>query len=105
MYRGSLQVLQEMTGYAYPIDSEYLPIIRVFEAPYTDGDCPIAEYLLTSDGYQWLLYSDDDRHVIAGIGLGAVSVTDTLEVPFVEGKSYEVRIYESTVPVSSQPVV
>ena len=75
---------------AYPVDAEYYPRVAVYDAPYSDGDCPIWTGILA------LYEIDGERYWKNESGEVLIySERVTIELPLVEGNQYEVRIYES----------
>lgn len=87
--------------YAYPTDANYRPIIRVFEAPYKSGNCPIIEKMLSLEAYEdasgtnveeWH-FRDTDFNIF--VGEKEVFIRDFTNEIFDENKNYEIRIYQS----------
>lgn len=84
--------------YAYPLDADYKPIVRVYESPYKSGDCPIIEEVLgifQSDGTgTWALVNPSTDLSIA-INERRIDVLDFTREILEENKDYEIRIYQS----------
>lgn len=83
---------------AYSLDEEYYPLIRVFEAPYTVGDCPIDEVLVRGyTGNEW--FCKDGTSIRASIDDTQVTIRCESENEYTVDKEYEVRIYRSNEPL------
>lgn len=79
---------------AYPLSSQYYPQIRVFEAPYSVGDCPIDEITLSSkNSTSWYALSGDILR--AEIDDSSVTLHAEEGREYTIGKEYEVRVYQS----------
>lgn len=89
----------------YPLTEPNCPRIAVFEAPYKSGDCPVWEMLLTLQGDYW---SATDAHgegyariaYQSDMSKYSVMVLDRNSDVLVEGKEYELRVYDSGVASS-----
>lgn len=78
--------------YAYPLDADYKPIVRVYESPYRSGDCPIIEEILGLGATSWVNNSADFS---VSINERVVDVLDFTRETLEENKDYEIRIYQS----------
>lgn len=78
--------------YAYPLDANYKPIVRVYESPYKSGDCPVIEELLNLGATSWVNSSADFS---VSINERVVDVLDFTRETLEENKDYEIRIYQS----------
>lgn len=85
--------------YAYSLDANYKPIVRVYESPYKSGDCPVIEELLNLGASSWVNTSTDFS---VSINERVVDVLDFTEEVLEENKSYEIRIYQSDVIVQRE---
>ena len=96
---GLTEILIATEQMAYPINSEYYPLIRVFEAPYTVGDCPVDEVVVSGieleGGEDIWLVRDGDSDRRACITNTYVQIVADSENDYTEGDSYEIRIYAS----------
>lgn len=92
---------------AYPTDSDYYPLIRVFLAPYSEGDCPVDEQLVndtdTDDESQvyWKVVDEDSDASRAFISELGVFISAESDNEYTVGESYEIRIYQSDVAVNA----
>lgn len=84
---------------AYPLDAEYYPLIRVFEAPYTVGDCPVDEAVLNEhvpdEDYPYWYLSEGEATTRAEINLHGVTINALQDNDYTIDQEYEVRIYAS----------
>lgn len=88
---------------AYPLDSEFYPMIRVFESPYSVGDCPVDEAVLnTLIDPNWESYYEGTDMVRAFIADGEVAISSIEGNEYTEGASYEIRIYASDEVVATE---
>lgn len=93
--------------YAYPINANYRPIVRVFEAPYKSGDCPIFEQMFSfhvfedAGGTQIEEWYFMDTDFNCWVGEKEVFIRDYKDETFDENKNYEIRIYQSNEPTVS----
>ena len=87
-------------GYAYPLDSANMPQLAVYNAPYSEGDCPLWVLLLQKKSAfnRWSASADGRNY--SHIEERAVTVIDWDEDVFEHGKDYEIHIYDSGIPVS-----
>lgn len=88
---------------AYPLDSANMPQLAVYNAPYNEGDCPLWVLILQKDTAlnRWEAPTPNDDAYYATIDSRyGVTVTDWDADVFTEDNSYEIRIYDSGIPVS-----
>ena len=89
----------------YPVTELNCPRIAVFEAPYKSGDCPVWEMLLTlASGYWSATNANGEEYARiayqSDMSKYSVSVLDRNRDVLVEGKEYELRVYDSGVASS-----
>lgn len=93
---GYTDIYIETEEVAYPFDSQYYPLIRVFEAPYSVGDCPVDEVQLSEyNENEWYVDDSEDNKRRASIDENRVSIRSVEGNDYEIDKSYEVRIYPS----------
>lgn len=107
---GNFQVTVATEQIVYPLDSEYYPVIRVFEAPYSEGDCPVDEIIVNGFDYHYDLETDTDVPYMwainevtfsegysyrAYISNESVFIRCTSDNEYELGKDYELRVYPS----------
>lgn len=93
---GNIEIWIPTEELAYSFDTDVYPIIRVFEAPYVEGDCAIDEVLVDNisvDGW----YANDGDTTRADISANWVRIVCDADNEYVIGKEYEIRIYRSDV--------
>lgn len=71
------------------------PRICVFESPYADGDCPIADYVLE---YGVDFYAEDSLGAAEYDSGKAIDVGSCNKL-FTEGKQYVVKLLDSGIPI------
>lgn len=108
-----MDIYFETEQVAYPFDSPTYPLIRVFNAPYEEGDCPVDTILCNAlTTYQagteeeFMLWEhvetvEGEEQWRATIGDVFIKLTDYTGEAYVLGNSYEVRIYASDIEVES----
>lgn len=89
----------------YPLTEPNCPRIAVFEAPYKSGDCPVWEMLLTLQGDYWSAtnaHGEEYARIVYQPDLSkySVMVLDRNPDVLVEGKEYELRVYDSGIASS-----
>lgn len=89
----------------YPLTEPNCPRIAVFEAPYKSGDCPVWEMLLTLANDKWSAtnaYGEEYARIVYQSDLSkySIAVLDRHPDVLVEGKEYELRVYDSGVASS-----
>ena len=87
----------------YPLSELNCPRMAVFEAPYKSGDCPVWEMLLTSAVDHWSATNAQGEEYARiayqqDMSKYSAMVLDRNPDVLVEGKEYELRVYDSGVP-------
>ena len=99
---GGTRIVVDTEAIAYSLEELYYPLIRVFEAPYVEGDCPVDEVLVSGLGANsWITFvdMDDVDYRRAEIRSNLVFIRSLEGNDYEIGKEYEVRIYRSDVSV------
>lgn len=99
---GATQISIPSESIAYPLDSANMPQLAVYNAPYNEGDCPLWVLILQKDTAlnRWEAQTPSSDTNYAKIDGQSVTVIDWDADVFTEGNSYEIRIYDSGIPVS-----
>lgn len=95
---GTTEISIAVEQIAYPLDSEYYPLMRVFAAPYSEGDCPIDEATINEQDEnlsRWTIYAENGTITRADITSNIVYIMALDGNDYTVGDSYEVRIYAS----------
>lgn len=92
---GDTQVTVTTEQIAYPLESDYYPMIRVFESPYTVGDCPIDEVTLTDTTSTTEWRASENGYTRARIRENEVFIAALEGNNYEIDKQYELRIYAS----------